>query len=306
MIASLGIDVGGTSVKIGLVDKKGRILARRHLVIDHDISHADLARGISEACRAIASPEYDIRGLGVATPGYMDPATGILRDGGENLPCLRHASLPRALSADLNLPVEFENDGLAAILGELHFGAAQGARNAALLTLGSGVGGGIVLGGQPVRGARGEPPELGAIVLDAMGAVNYSGLAGTLEYYAGKAGFLRAFADNGLPGDDLIALFAAVPGDPAAERAVDQVAAKLAQACGSLINALNLDLILLGGGISSAGEALMSSVRRQLAHYTWPMLLERSELRLAARRNDAGLLGAASFFLFPDNSKVMR
>ena len=300
MIHALGIDVGGTGVKLGLVDSSGQIRSVHYVPVETTISLSQLVDRLSVACQPLLL-EVDIEGIGIAMPGFADSQTGILRDGGNNLPCLTEQSLPQALAARLNRPVRFENDGLAAVLGEMRFGAARGACNFGMLTLGTGVGGGIVTGGRLVRGKHGEPPELGAMVLDMHGTANYSGLAGTLEGFAGKAGFLAAFQAHGRSGDDLRSHFNALDSDPAARAAFNAVATRIAQACGTLVNSLNLDLLLLGGGIAGVGDRLLRAVRSSMTRSTWPMLLGQVELRLAERGNDAGMLGAASLF-FP--SKV--
>lgn len=299
MIHAIGIDVGGTGVKLGLVNSAGRLLEQSYVPVKTQMPLPQLVGRLAEACAPLLA-QGDVDGIGIAMPGFADSQTGVLRDGGNNLPCLTEQSLPQALSAQLGLPVRFENDGLAAVLGEMRFGAARGACNFGMLTLGTGVGGGIVTGGRLVRGKHGEPPELGAMVLDMQGAANYSGLSGTLEGFAGKAGFLAAFKAHGRTGDDLLRHFAALDSDPAALAAFNSVAGRIAQACGTLVNSLNLDLLLLGGGIAGVGERLLRAVRSAMTLSTWPMLLGQVELRLAERGNDAGMLGAASLF-FPSD-----
>ena len=299
MMQAIGIDVGGTGVKLGLVNSAGQISTVGYIPVEKQMPLKQLVERLAQACKPLLS-EGKVEGIGIAMPGFADSQTGVLRDGGNNLPCVTEQSLPQALGSQLDLPFRFENDGLAAVLGEMRFGAAQGACNFGMLTLGTGVGGGIVTGGRLVRGKHGEPPELGAMVLDMQGATNYSGLSGTLEGFAGKAGFLSAFHAQGRSGDDLLRHFDALDTDPAALAAFNSVAARIAQACGTLVNTLNLDLLLLGGGIAGVGDRLLRTVRSSMALSTWPMLLGQVELRLAERGNDAGMLGAASLF-FPSD-----
>jgi glucokinase len=150
-----------------------------------------------------------------------------------------------------------------------------------------------VIDGRIVTGARGEPPELGAIVLDCAGPVNYSGLPGTLEAYASVPGLNDAYGSRDLSAEEIFRR--AGEGDAEAGRALDATCGRLAQACGMLVNALNLEACILGGGVSNAGEALRARVERHLPRFTWPMLLNNCQVRLAEHRNDAGILGAAAF-----------
>jgi glucokinase len=285
------IDVGGTAVKTGLVARGGTFLAKDSFAFDRGLDFEAFvdrlaARG-SDLARAAGVEPWAVA---VATPGYSDPATGELLDGAGNVPVLRGRSLRAALADRLGLPAVCANDGVAAALGELEYGAGRRFRRFALMTFGTGVGGAVVIDGVPVTGPRGEPPELGAI---AVGDVPAAGPAPSLERRAASAAFLRAYGEGG--GDDVEALFRLVrSGDARAAAAVDAVSRHIAQAAGSLINALGLEALVIGGGISGAGDLLAGRVRAHLPDFTWPMLMRRAEVALAELGNDAGLLGAAA------------
>jgi glucokinase len=293
MRQALGIDIGGTTVKLGLVDADGRVRARSTLPFrTQDSFEALLAALTEEIARLGGRPEA----VGISSPGYADPDEGRLSTGGQNVQILHGRQLGAELHARLGLPARQINDGIAAALGELHFGAGRGLRRFAVITLGTGVGGTVVIDGRPVVGERGEPPEFGAIVLDVAGPVNYSGLPGTFEAYCCAQGFAHAYAVAGGPdacGVD--ALFArAAQADAAARAAVDACCRRIAQACGMMINLLGLEACLLGGGIAGAGAALIDRVTAHLPEFTWPFLLARARVTLAQTGNDAGLLGAAA------------
>jgi glucokinase len=212
-------------------------------------------------------------------------------DGTSNVPLLRGRSLSVALRDRLGWPVATINDGTAAALGELRFGAGRGLDRFAVITLGTGVGGGVVIAGRVITGSEGEPPEIGAMVLAAE-----AGAAGTFEALACARGFIEAYARAGgasAAEPDQIFMRAAA-GDPAADRALEDVSRRIAQACGSMINLLNLEACLIGGGISQAGEALRSRIERHLTSFTWPYLLARSRVAIAQTGQDAGMLGAAA------------
>ena len=160
-----------------------------------------------------------------------------------------------------------------------------------VLTLGTGVGGGVVICNEVVTGDDGEPPEFGAMVLDES-----RGAEGTFEAFACARGFAAAYERaGGLAGATPEGIFArASKGDRAAVSAVDVTCRRIAQACGTLINALNLQVCLLGGGISRAGAPLRDGVRQHLPDFTWPFLLARARLDLAQTAENAGILGAAA------------
>ncbi|RDJ19979.1 ROK family protein [Bosea caraganae] len=301
------IDIGGTAIKYGLIGEGGVILARGEKPFERHLPFAgviDQLAGLYESVTAAAGPADAI---GVAMPGYALRESGLVVDGGNNVPALRDGSVSKALEQRLGRPVWFENDGVAAAMGEQHFGAGRTFPRFVLMTMGTGVGGAVVLDGKPVTGARGEPPELGAIIVgsDAQGAPV------SLEAAASATGILRAYA--GQAGGGVVssrALFErAEAGDLAAIRAIDAASRSIAQAAGTLINALGLDAAILGGGVSGAGEFLAERVRTHLPAYTWPFLAARAQVRIAELGNSAGLLGvAASAFagLAGENGRKVR
>jgi glucokinase len=291
--ATIGIDVGGTAIKLGLVDADGRILARRRLAYAAMASFDCFVDAVSQACRAIeGESDRAAAAIGVAAPGHARLSDGIMVDGTANVPLLRGRSLAAALGRRLGRPVVALNDGAAATVGELVFGAGRGLARFALITLGTGVGGGVVIDGRVVSGDDGEPPEIGAMMIEPG-----RGAGGTLEALACAGGFAAAYAAAG--GAECVppeAIFdRAATGDPAAAEALDATCRRIAQACGIMVNLLNLQACFIGGGIASAGAPLRDRVRAHLEDFTWPFLLARSRLDLAATGADAGLLGAAAW-----------
>jgi glucokinase len=293
---SVGVDIGGTDVKIGAVGNQGRILARATLPFRAFAGFDDFVDALAQAILHLGSASgHKITAIGVASPGHPDPHTGRIADGGYNVAILQEQSLLTALRAHGLPAVLALNDGVAAAIGEQEVGAARGLRNFALLTLGTGVGGCVMIDGRPVIGAAGDPPELGAMVLDLDGPLCGNGLAGTLEAYASASGFASAYAlRGGSQTATPAAIFAAAQaGDAVALAAIDSVCRRIAQALGSLINALNLQACLLGGGISQGGPLLLDGVTSHLRRTTWKPLLDNTRILLAGTGNDAGLLGAA-------------
>ena len=293
---AVGVDIGGTAVKIGAVADDGTVLAQETLPFDGFADFDGFVTAVAGAIRALGVISgRTIEAVGLASPGFAHPETGKIDEGAYNVAILRNRSLISALRAK-GLPARVAlNDGVAAALGEHAFGAAQGLSRFVLITLGTGVGGCVMIDGKPVIGAHGSPPEIGAMVLDREGPICGNGLVGTLEAYACADGFAAAYAfRGGVPNTTPAMIFAnAASGDRHALEAIDDVCARIAQALGTMINMLNLEACLIGGGISQAGEPLRACVAAHLPRFTWAPLLRDMSLLLARTGNAAGLLGAA-------------
>jgi glucokinase len=288
-----GVDIGGSRIKLGLVDEGGVVLARESLPYPAFRDFESLVDGIADALRAMERRVGQACGaLGLAAPGHARPEDGMMVDGTANVPLLRDRALAPLLAARLGLPAFPLNDGTAAAMGEWAHGAGRSLQRFAVLTLGTGVGGGIVLHGRIITGEEGIPPELGAIVLQD---ARDPGARRTLEDFAGAAGWCRTYREAG-GGDaeprDILAR--AAQGEDAARAVLTSTARRIAQACGMLTNALNLQACILAGGIAGAGETLRAPVAAALPEFCWPFLLVRMEVVLARLGGEAGLIGAAA------------
>jgi len=295
----MGLDFGGTAVKIGLVSGEGAVLGKTSAAFAREKSFEELVDSVWDSIqRLFSSLKADLTAIGIATPGFAEPDTGLLIDGANNVPALRGRSLPAALGGRLGLPAFIDNDGTCAVTGEMIFGAGRGFRNFVLITLGTGIGGGLVVNRQVVTGRAGLPPEIGAICLDPDGPTNYSGIPGTFESLACASGMINLYrtlsgqVETKVTPQDIFGL--AERGNKAASATVDHVGRYIAQAFGIMINLLNLEACLIGGGISAAGQLLLDAVRRHLPSYTWPMLYRQARVLLAELGNDAGWIGAAA------------
>ncbi len=293
---AIGVDIGGTRVKIGAINAQNDILAQGSLPFQDFDDFPTFTTALHDAVRAL---EWEAGGriatVGVACPGNPHPLTGHVADGLFNLPILQNRSVVEALRGR-GLPVALAlNDAVAAALGEQAFGAARGLSRFAFITLGTGVGGCIVMDGKPVLARDGQPPEIGAMVLGVDGPVCGNGLAGTLEAYAAAAGFTAAYVrQGGAAGATPVQIFAAADaGDIRADAAIDAVCRRIAQAFGIMINLLNVEACLVGGGISQAGPRLVEGIAAHLPDFTWGPLLPAVRIGLATTGNAAGWLGAA-------------
>lgn len=291
MKTAFAFDIGGTAVKYGLVAESGRLLGQGEVPFEQELPFdalcerlARLYEHMTEGRRADA--------LAVAMPGFASPESGVVVDGGGNVPALRDGSIAQALEQRLGLPVWFANDGVAAALGEVRYGAGRTLSRFVLVTIGTGVGGAVVLDGKPVIGPNGHPPELGAIIVGS----DDTGEPLSLEARSSAPAMLQAYGRRtGGAAVSVRDLFArAEAGDAAAETAIDAACHGIARAAGALTNALMLEAVVLGGGVSGAGEALASRVRVLLPAYAWPSLAAKVDIRIAELGNTAGLLGVAS------------
>ncbi len=309
MSGIIGIDFGGTAIKMGLVSMSGAILKRTNVPFGHGKSFGELIGTVYSALQEMLEGGAEpIKAVGIATPGYADPITGILIDGTNNVPALKGRSLPKEFSERFRVPSFIDNDGTCAAIGELRFGAGRGLRNFALITLGTGIGGGVVVNGEIVTGRKGTPPEIGAICLEPGGPVNYSGIPGTFERLACASGFQEVFRQLGgreqLNPEEIFRL--AQEGDEAGRNALDQLGRRIAQAFGIMINLLNLDACLIGGGMAASGAPLLQAVQKHLPLFTWPNLLRNARVMIAELGNDAGIVGAAAMALRRMNHRFAR
>jgi glucokinase len=292
----LGVDIGGSKVKIGAVSESNRrIIARIDRPFSREEPFDEFASSLIDACRALEDMAGEkARAVGLCAPGYGDAATGALVDGGANVPALRERPLAGIVAERLGVRTHFENDGVAAALCECRFGAGQSFQRVLVLILGTGVGGCVVIDGQPLKGRRGEPPELGAMILDDGG--HSHGQLASLEKRASTAGFLAAYREVGGTQEaaDVRDLFRLASRDACATFAIETTARRISQAIGILTNALVLDGCIIGGGIAQAGEPLLELIRHNFSDFCWPLLAQGVTITSAAHGDSAGIVGAAS------------
>ena len=306
MSLTVGVDVGGTKIAAGVVDDTGRIVEklRKASPTTDELSLLEAIREVVGELRT----RHDITAVGVGAPGFIgaDRRTVLFTP---NLPW-RDEPLAELLERVLDLPVLIENDANAAAWAEFVFGAGTGVPDQLLLTLGTGVGGGLVLGGEIYRGGHGVAAEVGHLTVVRDGIPCGCGRHGCLEQYASGSALVRearsAAATGRAPalleaaGGDVSLVTGAMvteqarAGTPEAVALFEEMGEALAVGIGSLIAVLDPSLVMLGGGVSEAGDLILApttaALDRELtggAHRPGP------EIRLAALGNDAGLIGVA-------------
>ena len=303
MSLSIGIDFGGTSIKAGVVRGGEIIDSPAPLPTGEDASPGTVLPRLADLIAGLREKHPAIVAVGIGVPGFVDFPAGAVHNL-TNVPGWKNFPLRRELSRLASLPVAVENDANAMAVAEWKQGAGQGMSDLVALTLGTGVGGGIVANGRLLRGHRSGAAEIGQTSIHYRGKAGAYGNKGALEDYIGnreiEAEAARAYEkkNRSLPGytpKDLAA--AARGGDPLALSLWDGIAEKLSCALMNCCYLLNPEALILGGGIARAGSLLF----RPLEKHLFPQLPEAlaPHLRILPARfgNEAGLIGAAALAL---------
>jgi len=286
----IGVDVGGTKTLYAVVTHEGAIEARleRHTVVSsQDALLAELDDGVEE----LRTAHPDTSALGFGIPSRVDQRTG-RAVASVNVP-LTDVDFRDRMRERHGLPVEIDNDGNAAAIAEWRIGAARGASNVVMLTLGTGIGGGLILGGRPYRGATGSGAELGHIVIEFDGPLCACGGRGHLEAVAsGKAAGQVAQKLYGpeASGQDLVRR--AESGEDDAVEAMAAIGRRLGAAIATFVNIFEPEIVVIGGGFGRASELMLGPARGVLARDG--LAPGRDSLRIVEAQlgSDAGVIGA--------------
>ncbi|MGQ7344041.1 ROK family glucokinase [Streptococcus parasuis] len=313
----IGIDLGGTSVKLAILTTEGEIQEKWSIktnILDEG-SHIvpDIIDSIKHRFETYGLTKEDFLGVGMGSPGVVDSEVGTVI-GAYNLNWKTLQLVKDQFESALGLPFFIDNDANVAALGEQWVGAGNNNPNVVFMTLGTGVGGGVIAAGNLIRGVKGAGGELGHITVDfdapfactcgkkgcletvasATGIVNLT--RRYAEEYAGDAK-LKQLIDDGeeVTAKDVFDL--AKEGDDLALIVYRHFSNYLGVACANIAAVLNPAYIVLGGGVSAAGEFLLDGVRNVFADNSFPQIKESTQIVLATRGNDAGVIGAASLVL---------
>lgn len=275
-------------MKLGVCDGDGLPRARRSIAFDKALPPEEMLDGIATAAESLVKEVGPVRACGIGMPGQLDPRrTALVR--AINLPSWIDVPAPKLLSVRLARPVVLENDGNCAAWGEYKAGAGRGASSLVLFTLGTGVGGGIVLDGELWLGVGGAAGALGHLVVDPDGPLCGCGQRGCLQQFASASAVAQRFGRG--PADAAFA--AARAGDPVAIDAVGAAQRGLAIAVANVIHTLQPEVVVIGGGMAAAGDALLAPVREEVKRRVRPAWLERTRIETASLGDDAGWIGAA-------------
>jgi glucokinase len=312
----IAADLGGTTVSAGVVGTDGSVHAHRQVsTYARGRGRAVLENllGVLEAVRAEAPAGAPVMGVGIGAPGNVDAAAGRLGEDIQNIPELSGMALGPLVADRLGLPTVVDNDVNALALGEMAFGAARGARNFILICIGTGVGGGIVVNGRIVRGASGHGGEVGHMAVEPDGRPCFCGSRGCLKTYLSGPDLAEQAREvlASAPGARYLALAGGAPaairaehlcqaareGDAAAQVIVDRAARILGIALGNLINGLNPELILLGGGVMGSADLFLEPARTWARRYAFASAFAAAKIGAASFDKQSGIKGAAALFL---------
>jgi glucokinase len=309
----VGVDLGGTTTKLAFINLNGEILYKWEIPTDNSNEGqnitTNIANAIDQKLVELKVQKTKLIGIGMGAPGPIDYETGVVLNV-VNLGWKDNFPLQESLHSLTGLPVAIENDANCAALGEMWNGAGKGTSDLVCVTLGTGVGGGVIANGNIVRGINGAAGEIGHITsIPFGGAPCNCGKSGCLETIASATGIVRlaetelskpesqgqlavVFAENGkVTAKDVFDC--ARNDDELAKKILNEVTFHLGFALANIANTLNPEMIVLGGGVSRAGDILLDLVIANFSKYTFSAARDSTHLSLAILGNDAGVIGAA-------------
>ncbi|MGD0580410.1 MAG: ROK family protein [Bryobacteraceae bacterium] len=298
------IDVGGTKIAVGVVDADGRILARGEGPTAPEEGYAAALERIEAMLRrAFEESGRNIEGIGIGSTGPIDPETGVYGEVG-TLPGWQGSPLAADLERAFGVPVRVENDADAAALGEAAWGAGRGRKSLLYITVSTGIGVGVLLGGRVYRGAGGAHPEIGHQVVDASGPTCYCRANGCWESLASGPA-MEAWMEASMRAKGAAARSPAEPltarricelarqGDALARQAVERGAHYLGLGLANLVTVFCPETIALGGGLMRSADLLLPGALGVVREICTQVPAERTSIVLASLGQDVGLLGAA-------------
>jgi glucokinase len=267
----LGVDIGGTKIAAGRVDRDARLLSRCEL---QTLAREPLERSLAQVYWAIESQlDTQVSGIGIAAPGPLNPKTGVIINP-SNLPAWRNVPLADLIIERFGLPCRVENDANAAGLAEALYGAGRGCASVFYATISTGIGAGIILDGKVYHGKNGAAAEGGHVTIDYRSPVVCNcGTPGCIEALASGSAIER---DGGYD--------------------LDELAVKLGAWLGSVVSLLDPDVIVIGGGVSKIGEPLLERLRRELPRRTINQFAAETPIVAAHFGADVGIIGASCAF----------
>ncbi|MBU1905684.1 MAG: ROK family protein [Candidatus Omnitrophica bacterium] len=293
----VAVDLGGTNLKLALIDSKYRIIDRRSLSTKKFRKKEDLISAIVNSVNNIIAGNSLVRknilGVGLGLPGPVDIKRGIVHFL-PNIPGWKEVNLQKILKKRLKLPVFIDNDANLMCLAEQRLGAAKGLRNVVCLTLGTGVGGGIIIEDRLYRGSNFAAGEIGHMPINEKGPLCNCGGVACLEAYIGNVPILKEakkmFGSGiSLEGVSLLAK----RGNKEAKKFWLIIAKRLAANIIGVVNLLNPDAIVIGGGVAEAGLVLFDRIKDIVKKQAMPVQARAVKILRAKMGNNAGLIGAA-------------
>ncbi|WP_283708346.1 ROK family glucokinase [Streptococcus agalactiae] len=310
----LGIDLGGTTIKFGILTLEGEVQEKwaietntlengRHIV-------SDIVESLKHRLSLYGLTKDDFLGIGMGSPGAVDRTSKTVA-GAFNLNWADTQEVGSVIEKEVGIPFFIDNDANVAALGERWVGAGANNPDVVFVTLGTGVGGGVIADGNLIHGVAGAGGEIGHMIVDPENGFTCTcGNKGCLETVASATGVVRvarqlaeqyegssaikAAIDNGDTVTSKDIFIAAEDGDKFANSVVERVSRYLGLAAANISNILNPDSVVIGGGVSAAGEFLRSRVEKYFVTFAFPQVKKSTKIKIAELGNDAGIIGAAS------------
>lgn len=312
----IGIDLGGTTTKIAFVSQDGEIMQKWSIPTDVSENGKHIVPNIITSLKKTMTDsgytKDQFMGIGMGTPGAVDIENGTVI-GAFNLNWKTTQRVRDQIQEGVGLQLVLENDANVAALGEFWKGAGEKDSDVIFVTLGTGVGGGVIAGGQLLHGINGGAGEIGHITVQPNGYLCTCGKRGCLEQYSSATGIvhvakdmaaeftgksrLKELFDNNEEVTSKMVVYLADNGDILASRIVDRVSFYLGLALANCANILNPANIIIGGGVSAAGNTLLQPTTRYFQENTFPAVRDSTRIKLAQLGNDAGAIGASSLAL---------
>ena len=309
MAQRIGVDVGGTNVKIALVSDKGKIIYSNSIPTRAEMGYEHTINSMKDAIRDLLKETKmkptDIEGVGFGFPGQIDCKKGVVRLA-PNIPGWVNIPIASIIEKEFGIPTRVDNDVRTATLGELNYGAGVGCENLVCITVGTGIGSGLVVNGKLVRGANNAAGEIGHIKLNMQGGpLCGCGDRGCLEAYAsgpsivalaeeyirgGKSTKYRELANPEIT--PYIVAVAAKEGDPVARQIFRIMGEYIGMGLVSVVNLLNPEKIIIGGGVAESGDILFDPIKETIAKRAMTIQKE-VEIVPAQLGNTAGVIGAS-------------
>ncbi len=303
----IGIDLGGTSVKYALIDEEGTFCFEGKLASRADVSAnavmEQLVKAITVAIAFAATKGWSVSAIGLGTPGIVDAAGRTVLGGAENIKGWENLALADWLEEATGIPTRLANDANLMGLGETMYGAGRGATDVVFLTVGTGIGGAVIIDGKLFTGFGGRGTELGHVPLIANGEACACGSVGCLEHYASTAALVRRFTQRSaeeertypgqaIDGELIVSLYKA--GDALATECLDEHCDYLGHGIAGFINIFSPQRVVIGGGLSEAGAFYIDKLRERALRYAMGDCALNTEIMAAELGNRAGCMGAVS------------
>ena len=307
---AIGVDLGGTSIKLGIVSDNGKLLKKHTVRTEAEKGPKKVIENIISGINELTEKsKYKISGIGIGCPGVVTPGKGIVENP-PNFPGWNRVNIGKIISREFKKTVLVDNDANAAAIGELTFGSGKKYKSFIMITLGTGVGGGIVINKKIYHGDFGAAGEIGHISIDYNGPKCNCGSYGCIEAYAGNH-YLRERVRTELKkhpkskiwkliNNDLSKVsprniqLAAETGDAFAKSVIDELGIHLGSAFASLCNVLDISVFIIGGGIAGFGKPLFDSIKKTTAKRVMAPIRPRVRVLPAKLKNDAGIKGASA------------